>query len=86
MQRDIEQSEYDASRLAHRLLRVWRGQFLPEIDQPIVSNKRTALTASLARTVEHLGSELEAMRLSEEAARLFRRAAELESAAENLQH
>lgn len=78
VQRSIEQKGYDALTVSRRLMRVWRGDFFPEIEHPNVSNRRTAFSAGLVGTIEQLGSALEASGHTEQAARLFWRAAEFE--------
>ena len=75
-----------AEALARRLLKIWRGPFLPGLEAPLAASKRETLAAKFSRTLEKLGSELEATGLRAAAIACYTQAVSIEPLAENLQY
>jgi LuxR family transcriptional regulator, maltose regulon positive regulatory protein len=75
-----------AEALARRLLKIWRGPFLPGLEAPLAASKRETLAAKLSQTLEKLGAELEATGLRAVAVTCYAQAVSIEPLAENLQY
>ncbi|QSB00428.1 hypothetical protein JWZ98_17355 [Methylomonas sp. EFPC1] len=75
-----------AATLADRLLKVWRGPFLPGLEAPLAASKRENLAAKFIQTLEKLGSELEAAGRRAVAIACYTQAVSIEPLAENLQY
>ncbi|MCQ8106290.1 hypothetical protein NP590_19450 [Methylomonas sp. SURF-2] len=72
--------------LAARLLKVWRGPFLPSLEAPLAASKRETLAAKLSQTLEKLGLALETAGQPATAISCYAQAVATEPLAENLQY
>lgn len=75
-----------AEALARRLLKIWRGPFLPGLEAPFAASKRETLAAKFGLTLEKLGAELEAGGQRAAAIACYAQAVSIEPLAENLQY
>lgn len=56
--RQVDKANSDVMTQAERLLQVWRGPFMADIDHPLAQAKREMLKGQFTRTIEKLGLRL----------------------------